>query len=304
MSDVPEDVHRLLQDREDARRAKDFGAADAIRERIREAGFEITDTPDGPAVAVILAESPQVLRPEAVQSRLDERPGFDATVHWLIQGWPDDVHRGIESFDRHRGDASVQHVVVDVREQPDEASWPEDIDVVCLRSDTGWAAARNAGLLRTAGRIAVVADGSVEATGPWLEPLERALSDDTVGITGPFGIVTDDLHHFHESEGPDVDAVESYLMALRRELVEAGLRFDEKFKFYRTADIELSFHVKSRGLRATVTSLPLTRHEHRMWTSTAEEQRDRLSKRNYYRFLDKWRGRTDLLVSGGRHDHE
>jgi GT2 family glycosyltransferase len=97
--------------------------------------------------------------------------------------------------------------------------------------------------------------------------------------------------------GPDVDAVEGYLMAFRRELVEEGLRFDEKFKFYRTADIDVCFQVKARGLRATVTPLPVSRHEHRMWANTPEEERARLSKRNFYRFLDRWRGRTDLLVS-------
>ena len=48
--------------------------------------------------------------------------------------------------------------------------------------------------------------------------------------------------------------------------------------------------------RATVTPVPIRRHEHRMWTATPEEERARLSKRNFYRFLDRWRGRTDLLV--------
>src|ERR671935_161647 len=74
-------------------------------------------------------------------------------------------------------------------------------------------------------------------------------------------------------------SVEGYLMAFRRELAERGVRFHEKFKFYRTADIELSFQVKAMGLRATVTPLPVTKHEHRMWASTPEDERNRLSKR-------------------------
>ena len=119
-------------------------------------------------------------------------------------------------------------------------------------------------------------------------------------MTGPFGLVSDDLHEFRESDGPDVDAIEGYVMAFRRELVERGLRFDEKFKFYRTADIELSFRIKAMGLRAKVTPIEVTRHEHRMWANTSEEERARLSKRNFYRFLDTWRGRTDLLVSQRR----
>jgi len=48
---VPDEVMRLLEGREAARAARDFAAADAARDRVRELGFEITDTPDGPQVS-------------------------------------------------------------------------------------------------------------------------------------------------------------------------------------------------------------------------------------------------------------
>jgi len=41
-------VAALLDRRAEARAAKDFAAADAIRDRIKAAGIEIEDTPDGP----------------------------------------------------------------------------------------------------------------------------------------------------------------------------------------------------------------------------------------------------------------
>jgi cysteinyl-tRNA synthetase len=41
-------VAALLERRAEARAAKDFAAADAIRDRIKAAGIEIEDTPDGP----------------------------------------------------------------------------------------------------------------------------------------------------------------------------------------------------------------------------------------------------------------
>jgi hypothetical protein len=44
-------------------------------------------------------------------------------------------------------------------------------------------------------------------------------------------------------------------------------------------------------------SLPVVKHEHVEWAATAPLDRDRLSKRNFYRFLHKWGDRTDLLVS-------
>ena len=296
---IPEEVRRLVEDRQRARRAKDFGLADELRDRIREAGFDVVDAPSGPQVNPIAPPPPSERSPafrsgEEVPSVLDAPPTVEFSVQWIVQGWPDDVRRGIDSFRRFQGQAEVQHVVV---EAPEQGEWPDDVDVVRMASGSGWATARNAGFRRCAGRIVVMVDGSIEATGDVLGRVGEALADPGVGLTGPFGIVSDDLREFRDSEGPDVDAVEGYLMAFRRELLEGGLRFDEKFAFYRTADIELSFQIKAMGLRATVTPLPVTRHEHRMWAATPEDERSRLSKRNFYRFLDRWRGRTDLLVA-------
>jgi hypothetical protein len=279
VSDAPEEVRRLAAERDEARRARDFAAADELRDRIRTLGYELTDTEDGPLLSLV--------------ARM-----FDTSVHWLAQGWTEDVLRGIESFRANEGGRSVQHVVVDAT---GFTGWPDDVDVVRVVPEAGWSLARDAGLASTKTKLVLVVDGSIEATGDVLGPIERALSDLTVGVTGPFGISTEDLREFHESPGPDVDAVEGYLMAFRGELLDRGVVFDPKFKFYRTADIEFSFRVKAVGLRATVTKVPVTKHVHRMWSTTPEDERARLSRRNFYRFLDKWRDRTDLLVSrGGR----
>jgi GT2 family glycosyltransferase len=297
MREIPERIRELVREREAARTAREFDRADAVRDEIARAGFDVIDTPEGTRVVPghrTDGERPIHAGSSEVPSVLDRPATHDASIHWLAQAWPEDIMRGVESFRRHAGDLRVQHVVADLTEG---RAWPGQVEVVRLRQDVGWAAGRNAGLRRSAGGIVVVVDGSVEAEGDILGPLIEALADPSVGVTGPFGIVTDDLHEFRESAGPDVDAVEGYLMAFRRELLERGLRFDEKFKFYRTADIELSFQVKAMGLRATVTRVPARRHEHRMWASTPESERARLSKRNFYRFLDRWRGRTDLLVS-------
>jgi len=44
---VPAEVSRLAERRQEARAARDFATADALRERIRAAGFEVVDTPAG-----------------------------------------------------------------------------------------------------------------------------------------------------------------------------------------------------------------------------------------------------------------
>ena len=299
MSDVPDEVHALADERQRARTAKDFARADTLRDRIAELGFRVVDGPQGPTFEPMARAAPARVRAHEVASVLDRPPTVDASVHWVVEGWPEDVVRALEGFRADEGGRRVQYVVADVTET-DPAVYGDDVEVLPLETGTGWGAARNAGLRRSRGRIVLVMDGSVEPTGDVLGPVEAALADPTVGVCGPFGIVTHDLRSFEESSGPEVDAIEGYLMAFRRDVLrDAGL-FDEKFRWYRTADIECSFRVRDRGLRALVVDAPVARHEHRAWHQTDPAERDRLSKRNYYRFLERFRGRTDLLVEPPR----
>ncbi len=60
-------------------------------------------------------------------------------------------------------------------------------------------------------------------------------------------------------------------------------------------------YLERRGLKLTaerqaVFDVLFVRHEHVEWSRMPQEERDRLSKRNFYRFLHKWGERRDLLV--------
>lgn len=47
---IPDEVLQLVQERQDARRAKNFSRADEIRDILKEKGFAVEDTPQGPKV--------------------------------------------------------------------------------------------------------------------------------------------------------------------------------------------------------------------------------------------------------------
>ena len=49
-NDTPEEVATLVEQRAEARKAKDFAAADAIRDKLLALGWTVKDTPDGPVV--------------------------------------------------------------------------------------------------------------------------------------------------------------------------------------------------------------------------------------------------------------
>lgn len=300
-----DEARRLAGERAERRSAGDFAAADALRERIRALGFEVEDRPEGSFELHPAASAPATsVRPDEVPSALGESPDRDWTLHWLAEKWPRDVARGVASF----GD-DVQHVVVeDERTAPFSSSYvshngthreknARDVEVVRLAGEPGFGASRNAGLRRSRGRFVAVVDGSIEATGDVLGPLAAALTDPRTGVAGPFGVVSDDLRSFRETDAGEVDAIEGYLLAFRRELLERGLAFNERYRFYRHADLDLSFQAKAMGLRCVRLDLPVRRHEHRAWEAMPE-RREALSKRNFYRFLDAWRARTDLLMRG------
>ena len=51
IDDAPADVQKLIEEREEARAAKDFNRSDELRDKIKEQGYTVTDTDSGPALS-------------------------------------------------------------------------------------------------------------------------------------------------------------------------------------------------------------------------------------------------------------
>ena len=210
----------LAERRADARAARDFATADALRDELAGRGWTVVDEPEGWHLeprAPVKPDRPGPIAAPEVPSILDRPATADVSVHWVCEGWPDDIARAVASFRANAGARDVRYVVADVTDQPD-GTFGDDVEVLRLEAGTGWGAARNAGLKRTAGRLAFVLDGSIEPAGDVFGPLEAALDDPAAGVVGPFGIVTHDLRQFDEQPAPGpCDAIEGYFMAFRRE---------------------------------------------------------------------------------------
>ena len=309
---IPDDILSLAHDRAAARGARDWAEADRIRAEIEAAGWKIVDR--GTDFALELAHPPTVAdggvvrygSSEAVPSRLGEPATGVATVVLVATDWPADLERALAGLRRHALEGTSIVVVADAPSAEQEAGLPGDgegVEVVRTTERLGTGAAWNIGIRRASGSVIVVVDTSIEPTGGIVEPLVRALDDETVAVAGGFGIVSADLRSFEEAPAGDTTAIEGYAIAFRRADAATRGPLDERFRFYRNLDIWWSLALRDEGegsvpRRAVAVPIPATRHEHRGWTSLPEAERNRLSKRNFYRIIDRFGWRRDLATGG------
>lgn len=331
LSSLPTEIAALVREREDLRSRGDYTQADHIRNELEAAGYQVNDTSQG---SIVLSRR---LEDEfSVLSSFSDAPDntqlpdlFEFSVNLLAHNSRDDLERCIESICRYNYDRSIELVIIDNGSTDETLAYLEQLarhgelvgingqsiglQVLFADHNMGFAAGRNATMRASRGHYIVLVDTSIEVKGDIWEPLAMTLADRNMGVVGPYGLVTDDLREFREDAGPDVDAIEGYLMAFRRGLLPEVGWIDERFRFYRLMDIYFSFFFKTSGYRVlTIPSVAerIQKHPHREWFSLSEEERATKSKKNYDIFRDRWHHGESLLVANYRpenlwrgHDH-
>ena len=302
----PQDVRALAEQRARARDAREFATADDLRDRIADAGWIVVDAPDG------FAFKPKP--PYDVLERVSDLPDNSertddrrATVSLVIDGWPDDVRTCVDALLTH----TVDDVVVQALDLGNVDGAGDALHEFAggrlqewhLAGPTGWSAARTALLRADSARIHVWCDVSTVFTGDALSPLLDAIdaSEDVVGAgwRGVHVDLADEWRSFVDAPAGEVDAVLGYLFAMRRATALAAGGPHPKARFYRNADIEFSFALKDAAPRSRlvvpVGKLPLRQDRHRGYHDSDPGYRDKESAKTYNRFLQTYRGRTDLL---------
>jgi GT2 family glycosyltransferase len=314
---VPQPILDAAHARAAARVARDWATADRFRREIEAAGWRVIDS--GTDFRLEPAHPPEEVdgdvirhgRSDAVPSRLEEPSRGMVSVIVIATDQSDDLDRALGALGRTAPAETQVVVVADAPDAAQEARLPGSVagrtgrletEVVRTSARLGWAAALNIGLRRAVGPVVVFMDTRVELLGDALTPLVDVLRADDVAVAGPFGLRSADLRRFEAAPVGDAATIEGDLLAFRRADAAAAGGLDEGFRFYRNLDIWWSLVLRDRGAglpprRAVVVpDLAVARHDHRAWASTPEPERDRLSKRNFYRVLARFRGRPDLAV--------
>ncbi|MBU6213482.1 MAG: glycosyltransferase [Actinomycetales bacterium] len=308
---IPESAHALVAAREAARAARDFTSADALREQLRDAGFLVTDTPDGPVLA---PAPPYRVDDRAVGDGSALGVGARVSVAVLVNSWvadADECVRALLALER----ADVHIVLVDVGDRDGSGSWaqsladaqPERVSVVHLpQSADHWARIHSDLIGRCSSDYYCVIDPSTVVTGDAVSRLCDAVAiQHDVIAAGWRGADVDTADAWRSVTGADgeVDVVLSYLMVVRTDAARAASP-DPKARFYRNADIEWclalrQWHLQQTGQPARLValgdSLPARQGRHHGYHDSDPDYRDRESRKTYDRILQRFRGRSEIL---------
>ncbi len=328
---VPAPIATQVRERDGLRQHRNYDPADTIRTELSAAGYMLRDTQRG---SLVLPRPPEeeftvISSSTDVPEQTTAPDLYEFSVNLLAHNSKDDLERCVQSICRHTGQHTLEVVIIDNGSTDETLAYLQQLarrgeliggegqrvglQVLFADHNMGFAAGRNATMRASRGRFIILMDTSIEVKGDIWELLAKTLSSRNIGVVGPYGLVTDDLRDFNEFPGPDVDAIEGYLMAFRRELLPEVGAIDEKFRFYRLMDIYFSFFFKTAGYRAL--ALPrlaerLEKHPHKEWYSLSEDEQVTKSKKNYDIFRDRWHHGESLLTQNYKpenlwygHDH-
>ena len=317
-STPPDEVETLARERASARASRDFARADVLRASIEAAGWRVTDR--GTAYRLEPAAPPTIEAvgivrhgsAETVPSLLGEPASARFTILLVADDRPDDLGRLLDGLRAHAPEGT-QVVIVANDPSPDQAQRleqgsPDVAPVAGAEPELTWTSARlghavalNAGLRRARGEVVVIAETAVEVAGDALGPVAAALADPSVAVAGGFGLAGPDLRHLAEAAGPDVDAVDGRWLAFRRADLTTLGPLDGRFVSDRWLDAWWSLVLRAGAdpdrapRRAVRVELPLVRHGRPGADVAVDAERDRLARRNFYRLLERFRDRPDLV---------
>lgn len=306
---IPEDILALSHERDQLRKRGKYERADALKQQIEEAGYAVKDNPHGAHLVILpgVEIDGHVYRmARQVPSQLNMSDLYTFSVTILTRDNSEATQHCIESVLRFAGNTELELILVDNASDDGIDLWAEAfrqreprLHLIHITRPMGEAEAYNLALKQCRGQYILLLDPYSEVMGDIFTPLAKTLEESDIGVTGSHGMTTDDLRHFDESSAIQVDAIVGSCLAFRRALLKQIGLFDEQYRSPYYMDIDFNFTVRDAGFEVVVTpDLPLRHYAHESDTSLSDAERaeqQRLNKRNFYRFLEKWGNRDDLL---------
>ena len=289
---VPDSIRQLAQERLDARAARDFAKADALRQEILQAGYEVLDVADGFDFRV---KAPYITYPFPRDIRSIDTSD-EVSVAMIIDGFTDDAVETVKSIKKYSSCGIVLLCIGDAGNLVEEMD--DHTYLIALNPGASWGEAANALLNKINIKYLILMDPSTRFTGDAIAPVIAELEKGEYAAVGWRGglINTDDEWRSVDDKGDgEVDVLFSYFMGLNRAYVLEAGGFNARAIYYRNADIEFSLKLRHAGGRLLQMALPLEQGRHHGYHDADPEYREVQSKKNYDRILERFRGKSAIL---------
>ena len=165
------------------------------------------------------------------------------------------------------------------------------------KNKLGWGHTLNHFLKESNEKYLVIMDPSTNFLGDPIPATLEKLESGYVGVGWRGGLVNtdDDWRSVDDRGAGEVDVLFSYYFGMDREFALAVGGANPSATYYRNADIELSLALRAAGGKLWQLDLPLEQGRHHGYHDVDPEYREKKSKDNYNRILERFRGQSDIL---------
>lgn len=171
------------------------------------------------------------------------------------------------------------------------------VTLIQEKNPLGWGNLLNSFLKSHIEDYLVIMDPSTVFLADPISPTLMQLEAGYQGVGWKGGLVNlDDEWRSIEDKGVgEVDVLFSYFFALDRKFAEKVGGANPSAKYYRNADMELSLAIRAGGGKLMQIELPLEQGRHHGYHDTDPDYRDKNSRKNYQRILERFRGKNEIL---------
>lgn len=171
------------------------------------------------------------------------------------------------------------------------------VTLIQEKNPLGWGNLLNSFLKSHTEDYLVIMDPSTVFLADPISPTLMQLEAGYQGVGWKGGLVNldDEWRSIDDKGVGEVDVLFSYFFALDRKFAEKVGGANPSAKYYRNADMELSLAIRAGGGKLMQIELPLEQGRHHGYHDTDPDYRDKNSRKNYQRILERFRGKNEIL---------
>ena len=215
----------------------------------------------------------------------------------IAEGFTEDLVSCVSSITRHTNTLICVYANGKNNWLSNDLFQTNQVSVTQEKNPLGWGNVINYFLNTFSEDYLIIMDPSTKFTADPIPKTLSTLADGYQGVGWKGGLVNleDEWRTTSDKGAGEVDVLFSYYFALDRKFAILAGGANSSAKYYRNADLELSLAMRSVGGKLMQLDLPLEQGRHHGYHDVDPDYRDKNSRKNYQRILDRFRDKNEIL---------